>query len=156
MFGKKAGGLIALLFLLGCADPQYVNSENKHSQPVNQKPDSASSSCKVRFQKSLVCVSWKWEVLPTESQTGSFIFRTFNQDPMDQFPLLVESNSIPQVSLWMPSMGHGSSPITVSKIGVGTYRASKVFFIMAGDWDLQFQIKSGNSILDEAVDSITF
>lgn len=51
--------------------------------------------------------------------------------------------------LWMPSMGHGSSPISVTKLATGVYQLSEVYFIMEGIWQLKIQLKKANSITDE-------
>lgn len=56
-----------------------------------------------------------------------------------------------QIFLWMPTMGHGSSPITIKKIGTGLYDLSQVYFIMDGFWQLRVQIKNGNDVVDEEV-----
>lgn len=73
-----------------------------------------------------------------------------------QTPIEKDMESLPQLVLWMSSMGHGSTPSQTQRLDVGTYRASNVFFIMPGDWQLKFQIKNGNELLDEAQDSIIF
>ncbi len=38
------------------------------------------------------------------------------------------------VLLWMPSMGHGSSPVTVTQFDVNKYNITKAAFVMKGDW----------------------
>jgi hypothetical protein len=42
----------------------------------------------------------------------------------------------------------------VDRVDVGTYRASDVFFIMPGEWDLRFQFSEDNQVIDEAVAQI--
>lgn len=152
MFGKFLLVLVSLA-IVACTEPKYISGENLQVPPAGEKLE---TSCRIRFADSGLCVAWKWEVKPTESQVGSFTFRTFKVDSSDQFPVLIDPPAIPQVVLWMPSMGHGSSPITVTKLEAGTYRASQVFFVMAGTWDIKFQISDGNSVIDEAIDSISF
>ena len=39
-----------------------------------------------------------------------------------------------KVSLWMPSMGHGSSPVKLTQIDVNKYQVSEAFFMMPGTW----------------------
>lgn len=41
------------------------------------------------------------------------------------------------VKLWMPEMGHGSSPVTVTQFGVNKYRVTEAYFIMPGQWEVQ-------------------
>ena len=64
---------------------------------------------------------------------------------------IIEIEDKVSVVLWMPSMGHGSTPTVVQRLDVGTYRASEVFFIMPGEWDLKFQLKTGSEVTDEAL-----
>jgi len=56
-----------------------------------------------------------------------------------------------KVFLWMPTMGHGSSPITIKKIATGLYDLSQVYFIMDGFWQLRIQVKNGIDIIDEEI-----
>lgn len=58
------------------------------------------------------------------------------------------------VFLWMPSMGHGSSPVKISKNAIGEYMVSNVYFIMGGDWDVKIQRKVDNKVVDEVVISL--
>ncbi len=53
------------------------------------------------------------------------------------------------VFLWMPTMGHGSSPIKIKKLATGIYQLSEIYFIMDGFWQLKVQLKNGASLLDE-------
>lgn len=52
--------------------------------------------------------------------------------------------------LWMPTMGHGSFPITVKETSLGVFEATEVFFTMPGYWDLHFQLlDENNDVFDE-------
>lgn len=61
---------------------------------------------------------------------------------------LIEIQDQIKVVLWMPSMGHGSSPTRIepatdingNKI-IGKYIVRKVFFIMDGDWEVRIELK---------------
>ncbi len=52
-------------------------------------------------------------------------------------------------------MAHGSVPITITRLDLGTYRASNVFFVMPGDWEIHFQSKQGEEVKDEVVVDFT-
>ena len=41
---------------------------------------------------------------------------------------------------WMPSMGHGSAKTKVKNLGKGKYLIKRVYYSMAGDWELRFTI----------------
>ena len=90
-------------------------------------------------------------VFKVESDFGSFIFKTFQIDAIDGSQNIVDLGGTLAVVLWMPSMGHGSSPVKVDKLDTGTYRAKNVFFTMGGSWEIRIQLKSGNDIADEAI-----
>lgn len=152
MTGKLLASLV-VLFSLGCAEPRYeiVNSEANPGETLGQ---AAEADCTVRFNVSGHCLSWKWEKKPTASESGTLVFKTYRPNLFDGTPVQVDADVA--LILWMPSMGHGSAPTTVSRLDVGTYRADEVYFIMPGEWDLRFQIISENAVKDEAVVQIVF
>jgi hypothetical protein len=53
--------------------------------------------------------------------------------------------------LWMPEMGHGSVPITITKISDGLYELTNIVFIMPGLWDIHFEFKNNNVVVEEVV-----
>lgn len=145
MFGKLT--ILALLVsCVACAKPKYADA-------TIPAPQAASApQCEVKFEKSGLCLEWAWEVAPGESDFGSLVFKTSREVNGQWVP--EDLSGTAALVLWMPSMGHGSSPTTVTHIDTGTYRASRVYFVMPGAWDLRFQNKSGTSVIDEAVVSI--
>lgn len=153
MFGKTLVLITALIVLSSCAKPKYVNET-----PANQDPNAqeAQADCSTQFQISETCLNWYWEQKPTSQQPGSLVFKTYRLNTLDQTPVELDMEQTPSLILWMSSMGHGSTPTQTSRVDVGTYRASNVFFIMPGDWQLKFQIKNGTEILDEAQVNIIF
>jgi hypothetical protein len=62
------------------------------------------------------------------------------------------------IKLWMPSMGHGSSPVKISQaLGTagapldGVFNVTNVFFVMPGEWEIRVIVKDGNgNLLDQA------
>jgi len=56
-----------------------------------------------------------------------------------------------KIYLWMPSMGHGSSPVSIKKLASGDYEVNNVFFIMGGRWELRFNILKNNEVVDEVI-----
>jgi hypothetical protein len=53
------------------------------------------------------------------------------------------------IFLWMPAMGHGSSPVKISKNDAGDYHVSDVNFIMGGAWQIKFQLIQNSKVIDE-------
>lgn len=156
MFCKRKflPAILFSLFLMGCAEPKYVNALNQ-SQP-EPNPQELKADCLTKFSKSGLCLSWYWEKRPISTESGSLVFKTYRLNLLDQTPVETELAGPPQVVLWMPSMGHGSTPVTTEQIDVGTFRGVNVFFIMPGDWEIRFQVKIGNEIIDETQVNIVF
>lgn len=42
-----------------------------------------------------------------------------------------------QVELWMPDMGHGSSPVAVEQLDAVHFHVSQAYFIMPGTWEIR-------------------
>lgn len=51
--------------------------------------------------------------------------------------------------IWMPSMGHGSSPISIHEVSEGIYELSDIYFIMGGHWEFYIQLKENQQIFGE-------
>jgi hypothetical protein len=128
----KLAAMVALtLFIEGCAKPNYLPQGSDPSR--SGKP--GGSRCSAETSSASLCIKLTWETFPTESQFGSFVF-TLSDLATDRLDL-TSPNPL-SVILWMPSMGHGSSPVAVETIAPGIYRAKKVFFNMKGDWEIRF------------------
>lgn len=69
--------------------------------------------------------------------------------------LLIDPPYKIEVYIWMPDMGHGSFPISVSKKSEGIYQLNDIYFTMPGLWDFHFILKEGETIVDEFVWPIT-
>lgn len=140
--------LLTFTFLsLGCAKPNYINSDtNKISAPKSEKTE----TCQIFFKSLNVCANLKWNILPTQNDSGSFSLHFYNNGV--DFSL----TKIPRVFLWMPSMGHGSSPVTIKSVSASNFNIEKVFFIMPGEWDINVIIQDeGGVTLDQASYSLT-
>ncbi|CAN5708433.1 hypothetical protein BH10BDE1_BH10BDE1_03020 [soil metagenome] len=138
-FSFLLGPLLSFLIFTACAKPQSAT-------PVGNGglEKAGSGSCAAQFAQSKSCVGFSWEKLPTETEFGSFIFTFTNEAG------LLADLANPKIVLWMPSMGHGSSPVTIERISTGLYRATKVFFTMKGEWEIRFQ-----TLGDQAIRAIT-
>jgi len=132
------------LLLAACASPKYP--------PVASATTAAANASFA----SHAAVDLTWEKMPTEMEMGSFLFQTYRTSTLAGTEVPQDLGDTVSVFLWMPSMGHGSSPVTVERLGAGRYRASAVFFLMKGDWEIHFQVKNGKDISDEAVLAITY
>jgi hypothetical protein len=154
MFGRKLFFGLCLFGIMGCAQPKYLSGTEGTSDETNVKE--SKPGCAISFSRSRLCLSWAWEKKPTSNEVGSLVFKTFRLNIFDQTPIEVDLEIAPQVILWMPSMGHGSTPTQTSRVDQGTYRASNVFFIMPGEWEIRFQLKNGTEVVDEANIQLVF
>lgn len=159
MFGRMGifPFFLLLCLLAGCAQPKYeLGKGGAAAGNLGQgSQEQKASDCTLRFRTSGHCLAWKWEKVPSPTEAGALVFKVYRGNLLDDSPLETDFSSNPSVVLWMPSMGHGSSPTTMERIDVGTYRASNVFFIMPGEWEIRFQVKEGTSVQDEAVVTLT-
>jgi nitrogen fixation protein FixH len=133
--------LIGLFLVTACARPVYLENPTDQANAGTQEKS-----------KCTTCVQILWEQRPTETTFGSFIFSFVDTDTHTS--IAPPKADTVKVVLWMPSMGHGSSPVTVEKVSDGVYRASHVFFSMGGDWDIRFQLFTNGEKTDETTLSL--
>lgn len=147
---KIAGGpaiavFVATAFVSGCAKPTSNSTPNT---ATTQK--ASPGACVASFPIAGLCVHMTWEVAPAEGNEGQFLFYYTSQAAIA--PVVSDEAGITsKVKLWMPSMGHGSSPITVERIQGGVMRAKDVNFIMEGDWELHFERTLPNGQTEKAI-----
>jgi hypothetical protein len=140
--------ILLSVFVFSCAKPNYQNS----TPPEISDQKQSTGTCPLFFSVERLCADLAWEKTPSETETGSFILKFYVQETPNTF---VDPKNSPFVVLWMPSMGHGSSPVTIEKVSEGQYRASKVFFIMPGEWEIRLQLKDGKNVTDQIIKKIT-
>lgn len=95
------------------------------------------------FQSTGHQINLTWLGPINSTVPGHFLLITKKNDVMSDLPAGFS------VFLWMPSMGHGSSPVTLKKLDTGIYDVSDVYFIMDGDWQIRIQLKNNETILEE-------
>lgn len=154
---KYTFSLIAFSFLVlglsSCGQSPMFNHVNagettkgstQETQPSAKEPQTLD--CAVSLKKEKLCVKMQWVTKPTEEEKGSFKLEFTDlttgvaQDP----------KATVFVKLWMPAMGHGSSPTKTSRAEAGIYNVTDVFFVMPGAWEILVQLKEGNQVLEQA------
>jgi hypothetical protein len=152
-----SGKLILLMFcglMLACARPVYQeitaspttgNAQQSGPGSVDKLTAADASLSQLGLKLSLV-----WIKNQTDEEAGSFLLKFWRPNKGDQSPVLQDVAPSVEVRLWMPSMGHGASPVRVQRIDVGTYQVDDVYFSMAGDWEIQIDLKNGNEVIDAA------
>lgn len=136
---------LTIILLTSCAKPNYVDG-------LSDKIETLSAQCGLIFSVEDLCLQTKWIEKPSESSFGSMELTFTDKNDASRFidPILT-----PEIILWMSSMGHGSSPVTLERVDVGRYKASEIFFIMSGPWDIRYQLKRGNDVIEEQIQQIT-
>lgn len=133
---------------MSCARPKYVQVMNQASN--DNSVGETQAECRQTFSKSGLCLVWYWEKKPTSvKDEGILIFKSYHLNAHDQTAVETDMAASPHIVLWMPDMGHGSRPTVTHRLDVGTYRVSKIYFSMTGEWDIHFQSKNGSEVIDE-------
>ncbi len=110
--------------------PQTVagsDIENKSPQPDTKE------EYRMEFKALKQKLKWVWVNKPSGTTPGSFRIYFKNKNFLQDVILSAD--------LFMPSMGHGSSPIKITSDAPGTALAENVFFTMNGAWDLIFVVQ---------------
>lgn len=146
--------MLLFTLALGCARPTYVTQPESDLSKQGNQNTSEKVSCGLQFKKSGHCFTWSWAIQPTDEAEGRLILKVFRLNTYDQTAIPIDLEFLPKLVLWMPSMGHGSTPTESSRKDVGTYEINNVFFIMPGEWELRFEIINGKVTEDEAIVNI--
>lgn len=147
--------LLTLFFLSACVDSPLLRHSNADPE-TRDRFDQIDPRCPLSFPRAGLCASLVWENLPSDESRGSFILRFWDaKTATEHGPYLTPSDSV-FVKLWMPSMGHGSSPVkteTLLDAGKtpipGVYRASEVFFVMGGEWEIWIQLRKEKEVREQ-------
>lgn len=133
---------LTLFALLGCGKSPLFNHQNA---PAIKEELKNTAGCAVKLSKENLCVNYTWVKKPTEEEKGSFTLLFTNPESGE----LTDPKPTVFVKLWMPSMGHGSSPTKTARASKGTYDVTEVFFVMGGEWEIWIQLKDGNKVLEQ-------
>ena len=140
---------IRLMFILtSCGESPLLNHQLEKNNMIQ---DTFRSSSDVQyFEKSGFSLVVFWAEGP-QMGGSRFIIKTWKNGlgtasgPYQDLPKVLN------IFLWMPSMGHGSAPVKIRKLTDGEYEVSEVQFIMAGKWEMKFQLKEGVQVMDEII-----
>ncbi|MBY0518635.1 MAG: FixH family protein [Bacteriovoracaceae bacterium] len=127
--------IVLILLLSGCGDSPLLNHKNAESIGRMVRNTEGLS-----FTKLGIDLTLRWS-----SGCPSFDGCSLQIDLSEPLP----SGSELFGELWMPSMGHGSSPFTIKQIGPSSWVFSDIYFIMAGDWQLKIKVKNDGRSQDE-------
>lgn len=149
MSSKLTLGIISLSLLIACANPKEAPAPAAASTPPAQQ---LTDSCALAFPQTGVCAQIVWEQPATDEQEGTFVI---HWKSLEDVSLHAELSLPVSVVLWMPAMGHGSSPVRIERFAHGHDRVSEVNFIMPGEWEIKIQLKDGSNVIEEVVQKIS-
>ncbi len=144
----------------GCLTSPLLNHANAQPRSLEQRqPDSQpqATDCELAFPKQNLCASLTWEHMPTDDETGDFTLRFWSPtEGTVNGPFVSPAQSVGAM-LWMPSMGHGSSPLHISPAvdasGAaipGIFHVTGAYFSMPGHWQIRVQLKQDRQVVEEA------
>lgn len=137
--------LSCLLILAACARPEYASEK-----PTIPEGAQKAEAARVTLSALGLFVSLVWKQAQQDDESyGAFWLKFWRPNLADQSPVPQEVSADVGVKLWMPSMGHGSSPVLVRRVDIGTYLVEDVYFSMTGDWDIQIQLNTETGLIDE-------
>lgn len=147
MFCKILATIGLFISVSACAVPNYQTSHTDLTQQAQK-----DGQCTLLFKTQSMCVDLAWTVSPTDSAAGEMTLKFYGSDAV---AAPVEPSYAVSVVLWMPAMGHGSSPVRVEKLENGIYKASNIFFVMPGEWEIRVQLKDGKNVVDQVSQAIS-
>ncbi len=137
--------LISLL-VISCGDSPFL--EDKENEQIQGQQGLISENF---FNDSKVQLDMHWLEEPEVGREAKLMIILTDQDNA-----IIKDDIDIRVMLWMPTMGHGSFPVTVEKVSDGIYKAREVFFTMPGYWDVHFQIFENNVLKEEVLWGLDF
>lgn len=132
-----------LSLLLSCGNSPLFN--HRKEEPEIQIPTvQETQPCMLLFSEKNLCASWKWEEGPKqgENRLRLFFSNHENHQPAD---ILRNVN----IELWMPGMGHGSLPTSVTAVSTGEFLVENIVFTMPGEWEIRIQILTEDGTIAE-------
>ncbi len=139
--------LILIVCLTSCGKDSLVEETEAvilQRSPSETNPGRPSS---YYFKKYSVYLKMNWKTV-RNTQEESLVDISF----VDEFDRPMKMDYQVSSYIWMPSMGYGSTPITITRKNEFTFSLSEIFFINKGFWEIHFVINDGIHGDDEVVD----
>lgn len=133
---------LCIILSFSCAKSRYVDEIGL----TRQNTELTSGKCALFFQGQGLCLDYQWEIVPQEDQFASMFLTFYLAANSTEYQ---SPQAEVKVELWMPSMSHGSAPVTVSEISPGHFHAENMSFYMAGDWEVRIQLKNAQGQIIE-------
>jgi hypothetical protein len=151
--------------LAGCPSPIVDHRDPPKGGALTENPEkpggpggeTPTGACPLVLEKQALCASLTWEKKPAGEDPGELTVRFWKRaEGTESGPYVTPAGKV-AVKLWMPTMGHGSTPVKVApKLDAqgaavpGVYSATEVGFVMGGKWEVWLQLKDGAQVTDQA------
>jgi hypothetical protein len=136
---------------IACGNSPLLNHLNQDNAPIDNGAGTSGQDCPLDFTKSGLCAKLTWDASPAGDQENSFTLHFYNKATGAARDV---DNEV-SVLLWMPAMGHGSSPVQITALGNGGYSATHVYFVMPGAWEVRVQIKKNHQLVEQETTQVT-
>lgn len=140
--------LILLLILSGCGESPLFNHKMEKNLSVTGRTFNFEE---IGFSKLGLSLMIEWQGQCPSLDACSFKLKTWKSAEATAYGPYTSTAGSLDVFLWMPAMGHGSSPVEITEKAPGEYVVSEVYFIMHGSWDLHIKVKTATGESDEVV-----
>jgi hypothetical protein len=135
---------ICLGFFVSFCGPSPLTHHIRESETQTKMPQEKVSNKICTFSVSTSeCFTIKWIKGPKIKVESQFLVELI--DP--QTAKALQATEVPEFDLWMPSMDHGSAPVTIERASDSEFIVSRVYFIMRGDWVVR--LKKGNQVISQ-------
>ncbi len=160
--------VFSVLAVVSCGVSPILHHESPNREPQGEADsegqDSSDSagprlSCDFSFPSQNLCASLSWVKKSTAEEPGEFLLSFWNKEQNPNQTIVFSNPNAERVfvKLWMPDMGHGSSPVTTAQavevngsLKTGVFRSTGVFFIMGGKWEIIVQLKDSSGAVKES------
>ncbi|MEQ1664122.1 MAG: hypothetical protein ABL927_01950 [Bdellovibrionales bacterium] len=127
--------LLAIFAFIVLGFVSSAKADDHHNQPGSEH---------LTFDGGSIHAHLKWMQGPQSGEES--ILQLVWMNPAIHAPMAAPGEF--KVVLWMPSMGHGSSPTKIEQSldqkgqpKLGAYEISNIYFIMRGEWDVNVSLK---------------
>lgn len=133
--------LKVISFTLTLVLGSLVFAQGGHDQPAN--------SGHLKFKNELLHIHANFVAAPIVGEESILVLEAKDAKTHQS----VELADDVEVVLWMPSMGHGSSPTQVEKavdangnLLVGVFNVKQIYFIMGGEWEVRVTLTDAQGL----------
>lgn len=150
----------ALITLYSCGNSPLLNHDKADNLKNNQIAV-ADENCPLSYPDvdgRDLCAKIFWIVGPSRPNENSFTLKFWDKEigSADSGPYVDPGHDVFVLPWMVMDNGHehGTSPVTISEDDVGIYNVTRLFFIMAGRWQIHVQLKDGDTVVKSAMQHV--